>query len=317
MSWAAGACRSTAATAARLRPAAWSWRIATSTTFRGSITPTRRPCWSTASARIAHNVLHGCYSSALRVGGNEHLIEYNEVYDVVRESDDQGGVDMFGNPSFRGNVYRWNYWHDIGNDLNSGVAGQAGIRLDDAISGVLIYGNLFYRCSDGVFGGVQIHGGRDNTVDNNLFLECRTALSFSPWPEERWKEFVQRPDVVKWLHGEVEIGQPPYSTRYPELARLAEPSNVNRVWRNIAVNCGQFLAHDRGLEQTLDNYVTGCDLPPGAAAGRFPLPPDCARSEPHRLPAHPAGRHRLVRRRPAARQPVGAGTGMRPTRCRR
>lgn len=224
-------------------------------------------------ARVAHNVLHGCYSSALRVGGNDHLVEYNEVYDVVRESDDQGGVDMFGNLSYRGNVYRWNYWHDIGNDLNSGVAGQAGIRLDDAISGVLIYGNIFYRCSDGVFGGVQIHGGQDNTVDNNLFIDCRTAISFSPWPEERWKEFLQRPDVVKWLHHEVEIDRPPYSTRYPELAQLAEHRNVNRIWRNIAVNCGQFLARDRGLEQTLDNYATGCDLPPpGTGANRFPLP---------------------------------------------
>ena len=74
---------------------------------------------------------------AINLGGNEHLVELNEAHHVVQESDDQGAVDMFGNPTFRGNVFRYNFWHHIG----SGVAcGQGGIRLDDAISGVLMYG---------------------------------------------------------------------------------------------------------------------------------------------------------------------------------
>lgn len=226
-------------------------------------------------ARIAHNLIHGGNSSALRVEGNDHVVEFNEVHHVVMESDDQGGVDMFGNPGYRGNVYRYNYWHHIGNDDHTGPAGQAGIRLDDAICGVLIYGNVFYRASDSVFGGVQIHGGRDNCVDNNLFLDCRTAISFSPWPESRWKEFMTEPGVVARLHREVEINQPPYSTRYPELAQIETSSNANRVWRNLAINCGQFLARDRGAEETLENYVAGANLAADSEGrGRFPLPAD-------------------------------------------
>ena len=113
----------------------------------------------------------------MRVGGNDHVVEYNDVYRVVLESDDQGGVDMWGDPTFRGNIFRCNYWHHIGNwrHPNEGPdCGQAGIRLDDAISGVLIYGNIFYRASSGKagFGGVQIHGGKDNIFDNNLFVDC-------------------------------------------------------------------------------------------------------------------------------------------------
>ena len=98
--------------------------------------------------RIAHNRLHDIPSSAMRVSGNHHVVEYNDVYRVVLESDDQGGVDMWGDPAFRGNIFRCNYWHHIGNwrHPNEGPdCGQAGIRLDDAISGVLIYGNIFYR----------------------------------------------------------------------------------------------------------------------------------------------------------------------------
>jgi hypothetical protein len=109
--------------------------------------------------RITHNRMHDIRSSAMRVEGNDQLIEYNEIYNAVTESDDQGGVDMFGNPTFRGNVYRCNYWHHIGNWRGTGEqpkCGQAGIRLDDAICGTRIYGNVFEHCSAGKlgFGGV-------------------------------------------------------------------------------------------------------------------------------------------------------------------
>ena len=141
---------------------------------------------------------------------------------------------------------------------------------------MLIYGNVFYRCSGGHgFGGVQIHGGKDNIVDNNLFVDCRTAISFSPWPEAL-EGVPPAAEVVQWLHRQVEIDQPPYSTRYPELAQFGRASQREpRLRRNVAVNCGPFMARDRGFEQTLENYVTGCDLPPpGTGANRFPLPAD-------------------------------------------
>ena len=70
----------------------------------------------------------------MRLEGNDHIVEYNEVYEVVRETDDQGGIDLFYNVTYRGNILRYNYWHDIGSGR---ACGQAGIRLDDAISGTL------------------------------------------------------------------------------------------------------------------------------------------------------------------------------------
>ena len=188
--------------------------------------------------RIAHNRLHDIRSSALRVGGNDHTVEYNEVYIVVTESDDQGGADMWGNPTYRGNVYRYNYWHHIGNWRGQGEqpkCGQAGIRLDDAICGTLILGNVFERCSAGRtgFGGVQIHGGKDNVLENNLFMNCAAAVSFSPWSDERWREF------VKGALDAAEINRDLYVRRYPELARLAENANVNHVRTNLAWRCGE------------------------------------------------------------------------------
>ncbi|MBM3892578.1 MAG: right-handed parallel beta-helix repeat-containing protein, partial [Verrucomicrobia bacterium] len=185
--------------------------------------------------RIAHNLMHHIGSSAMRVEGNDHLVEFNEVHNAVRESDDQGGVDVFGNPTYRGNVYRHNFFHDIGSGRS---CGQAGIRLDDAISGTLIHGNVFWRCSEALFGGVQIHGGKDNIVDNNLFVDCKQAISFSPWGQKRWEQFLTEPMAAGALK-QVDITQPPYSTRYPELATLREKADANHIWRNLAVRCGK------------------------------------------------------------------------------
>jgi hypothetical protein len=206
--------------------------------------------------RIAHNRFHDAPSSALRIEGNNHLVEYNDVYNVIRESDDQGGIDVFLNPTYRGNVFRYNFWHDIGNGKD--VAGQAGIRLDDAISGTLIYGNVFYRSSDGHFGGVQIHGGKDNWVDNNLFVDCRFGVSLSQWSEKRWPEFLDS-DPIRKLLAAVKVSQPPYSTAYPDLARLRDRPFVNRIWRNLAVDSVEFLARERISQDKLDNVVTRVD----------------------------------------------------------
>ena len=206
--------------------------------------------------RVAHNLFHDSPHQAMRIEGNDHLVEFNEISNVVYESDDQGGVDMFYDPGYRGNVFRYNFWHHIGSGL---ACGQAGIRLDDIICGVLIYGNVFYRCSHSGFGGVQIHGGKDNIVDNNLFVDCKYAVSFSPWPRERWQKALESPEQVRRLHQVVDITRPPYSTRYPELARLDEDLNVNSVWRNVAIGCGEFFRNDRGRQDTMDNTVASRD----------------------------------------------------------
>jgi len=203
--------------------------------------------------RIAHNRMHGSPGHAMRVEGNDHLIEFNEVYDVVRETDDQGGLDMWFNPTYRGNVIRHNFWHDIGNDR---PCGQAAIRLDDAISGTLVYGNVFLRCSHAQFGAVQVHGGKENVVENNLFVDCRYGISFSGWGPDRWQQFLASPEVVKATTQDVDAAQPPYSTRYPALAHLADNEGVSMIWRNVVVNCGDFLTRDRGIQDQMDNSVS-------------------------------------------------------------
>jgi hypothetical protein len=204
--------------------------------------------------RIAHNLVHGIASSAFRIEGNDHLIELNEVFDVLLESDDQGGADMYGNATYRGDVFRWNWWHHIGNWHGTGEqssCGHAGIRLDDAICGVLLYGNIFQKCSAGGhgFGGVQIHGGKENVVDANVFVDNTAAISFSPWGEQRWLQF------IRGALDKGGIDRDFYVSRYPDLARLAEAHDRNHVWRNVVCRCETFLLRNRVEHDLIANWI--------------------------------------------------------------
>ncbi|MBM4090783.1 MAG: right-handed parallel beta-helix repeat-containing protein, partial [Planctomycetes bacterium] len=192
--------------------------------------------------RVAHNRFERIPSSAMRIEGNDHVIELNAIRHVVQESDDQGGLDMFGNPLYRGVVIRWNRWSDITGGTHCGAAG---VRLDDMISGVTVYGNIFERCGAVQFGGVQIHGGKENVVDNNLFVDCFAGLSFSRWGENRWHEAIAR-----FL---ADAGAEPYASRYPDLARLADGADVNWVTRNVFVRCGSTFLRDGGIQRAALN----------------------------------------------------------------
>ena len=194
--------------------------------------------------RIAHNRFERMPSSAMRVEGNDHLIELNEVRNVVQESDDQGGVDMFGNPLYRGVVFRWNRWSDIRGGTQHGAAG---VRLDDMISGVTVYGNLFERCGAVHFGGVQIHGGKENLVDGNVFVDCLAGLTFSRWGEQRWLDGIERFLAL--------ASTPVYARHYPELAGLKANANVNFVCRNVFARC-EACQRDGGVQKTALNVVT-------------------------------------------------------------
>ena len=225
--------------------------------------------------RVAHNRFHHAPSSAMRIEGNDHLIEFNQVDHVVQESDDQGGIDMWGNPSYRGVVIRYNRWQDIGGGASP--CGQAGIRFDDAISGMLVFGNLFERCSNGQFGGVQIHGGQRNIIDNNVFAGCRYGVSFSPWAQSRWVEYLSLEHIKTLMFTDVNIRVPPYSTRYPELKDLAGKANINSIWRNLFVGSEQTLCRAPSDTDAWDNQVFAemPDLKAVAAQSPFrPLPLD-------------------------------------------
>ena len=183
---------------------------------------------------ITHCKIHDVPSSAMRINGNDHIVEFNEMYHVVTESDDQGAIDMWGDPTYRGNVFRYNYIHDTGplvNDEINAHCGRAGIRLDDAISGNLVYGNIFKNCSGGSFGAIQIHGGKENLIQNNLFYQCENGISFTPWRLKQWKSYNKK--SLEFFEKNKEL----YTQSYPNLVNINKNMNTNTIIQNVFLEC--------------------------------------------------------------------------------
>jgi tetratricopeptide (TPR) repeat protein len=224
--------------------------------------------------RVAHNLLHNGPTQGIGVGGNDQIIEYNEIHSICLSSDDQSAIDSCKYLTYRGNVVRFNYVHHIDDVDHAGPFGQAGSRMDGGVSAVTFYGNIFYRCSSGRFGAVHINGGKDHWIDNNVFVDCRYAIGFFPTLGQAWQERISREEVVRRMK-RLGVHEPPYSTRYPTLSRLRKDPSVNHIWRNLVYGCGQFLDGDRGIQDLMDNYVTRED--PGfedVSSGEFELSPD-------------------------------------------
>uniref|UniRef100_UPI003216E3F3 right-handed parallel beta-helix repeat-containing protein n=1 Tax=uncultured Draconibacterium sp. TaxID=1573823 RepID=UPI003216E3F3 len=196
--------------------------------------------------------MHDIPSSAIRLNGNDHLVEYNKMYDVVTESDDQGAIDMWGTQNYRGNVIRYNYFYDVGpkgEDAINSHCGKAGVRLDDAISGVFIYGNIFRNTSVGLFGAVQIHGGKDNIVWNNIIYNCETGVSFSPWKLEKWEDYTREAKEF------FTANRLAYITKYPQIIEYDENLNRNTVIGNVLINCKKSKVRDKEGVNTWKNNL--------------------------------------------------------------
>ncbi len=210
---------------------------------------------------FAHNLVHDFSNSVLTWNGNDHLIELNEFYNCLYDADDASVMYTGRNPSGQGNIIRYNYIHHNSGRENI-QTGSAGIYLDDGTTGQVIYGNVIYKTGKpgrSQFGGVYLHGAKDNLIFNNVFIECPVAIGFGPWPQDRWEKFLISGDMKKALYSDVNISDSLYLQRYPNLRRLKAKASVNQIHNNLSVNCGTFLGFPSGrmVEQiTSDNWQT-------------------------------------------------------------
>ena len=231
--------------------------------------------------RAAHNLIHGAPHQAIGIGGNDHIFEYNVVHDICTQTDDCGAYYKGRNPSARGNIVRYNFWHNIGSPMGHG---NAAIYFDDGDGGDTVFGNIFFRCGEpgrGSFGTIFSHGGHGIRADNNIFVECKRALGSAPWDDARWKDAINGGQDCFWtdrLLKEVDITKPPYTTHYPELVGFMDPQpgqpRVSEAARNVMVRCGEVKSGNWQVPAA-DNWVTDAD--PGfvnAAHGDFRLRPD-------------------------------------------
>ena len=210
--------------------------------------------------KVRHCLFSEIPSSAIRLEGNDMLIELNEFSRCVIESDDQGAIDVFGNPLYRGNIIRWNFFHDTG---IPGLHMAAGVRLDDAISGFSIYENLFLRSSSGIFGGIQVHGGKDNYIEGNIFSDCKAGISQSAWGDRRWEATLkEKGHPVNTSLNTLDWQGNLWQNRYPALKHLTEGgTDTNYSADNLVIN-GQsvFLRKSPRFQSLNDVLLKGKEI---------------------------------------------------------
>ena len=206
-----------------------------------------------AGDRVAHCLIYDAPHNAILLAGNDHVIEYNEIHHVCLETGDAGAFYMGRDWTMRGNSVRFNFFHDL--SAAAGVPGEfhdvMAIYLDDTAAGTTVYGNLCVRAGH----AVMIGGGRDTVVENNIFVDCRPAVSLDA-RGLGWAAKSLTPGGGWDMQGKlaaVPYDKPPYSTRYPHLAGiLLDNPNAPKyvlIQRNIIVRCPQGLQIQDNADQ--------------------------------------------------------------------
>ncbi len=152
--------------------------------------------------RISHNLMHDLPRFGIGWSGNDHIIEYNEIRHCNLETADCGAIYCWQvDWTKRGTQIRYNYLHDIigfGQENGKWTSPHMnwGIYLDDGTCGTHVYGNIVART---ILGGVHVHGGRDNVIENNILVDGRDSqVQYSgyvqgghpvPMMTETWKQF--------------------------------------------------------------------------------------------------------------------------------
>ena len=109
--------------------------------------------------RVAHNIFKNGAHAAIQFQGIDCVMEYNIFDNMMMTTDDFGAIYTYNSVGLRDNIIRYNLFTNIG---------VYGVYLDNNTCGQQVYGNVFYDVSN----AVVLHGGRDNDVHDNLFIDC-------------------------------------------------------------------------------------------------------------------------------------------------
>jgi hypothetical protein len=198
---------------------------------------------------------------AIGLGGNDHVVEFNEVRRVCLETDDAGAFYMGRDWTARGNVVRYNVFHHLGSgDVQA-------VYLDDFASGTTVLGNVCH----GAFRGVLLGGGRDNRIERNVFLDCKYAIHVDQRGIGWASSYIGGTETTLYdLMERYNATEPPFSERYPELKTLTddEPGKAKGtvIAGNVVQRCERFLHLRDGLtEDTPYLTIRGNLIDEGAA----------------------------------------------------
>lgn len=215
--------------------------------------------------RISNVEIFNAPSMAILLHGNDHLLEYCDIYDVCREVDDQGAFYYGRDPAEQGNRVQYCYFHDF-----SSAHRVSATYHDDGACGMEVFGCVYFR--SGTI-PVLIGGGHDIVYRNNIFIDMPMAIHIDN-RMEGWGRGMLDPDgIVDQRLKAVRFTEPPYATAYPKLPHYWE--GTPRVPRgnvfagNLFYKIGRLLNGSPSWADWSNNWMTNQD--PGFADPENPL----------------------------------------------
>lgn len=189
--------------------------------------------------KIRHSLFADIPSSAIRLEACDALIELTRFRRCVYESGDQGAIDMWANPLYRGNIIRWNDFDSIAN--NTAHLGAAAVRHDDYISGFMVAQNVFRQGSRHGFGSVQFNQGTDNYVEGNVIVDWHKAFSGGSMVGKHWAGRITGHPNSQRILAATEWQSEAWKTKYPMVRDLMNgDDNHNYLVGNLRLGSGSW-----------------------------------------------------------------------------
>lgn len=166
---------------------------------------------------VAGNTISDGPHTAILFSGNDHVIENNEISNVVTETSDAGAIYVGRDFTSYGNEIRGNLLRNI--QPYASDREVKGVYIDDQASGITVRQNIFAYVQQPVF----IGGGRDNVIENNIFYHSSPVVHLDARGVEGQMSQTVDPSGP-WL---TRLEAVPYrstlfASRFPNLSRIRE-----------------------------------------------------------------------------------------------
>ena len=173
---------------------------------------------------VEHNSMHDFMHQVIMFSGNNHSIQYNNIYNAITYGEDAGVIYSGRDWSWQGNKINYNFIHNIKN--NYGHSFVSAVYFDDSLSGNEIIGNVFYNIDGNT---IFINGGRNNTIKNNLCYSVATAyVGTNHGTRSVNNKIGDSFNLLEKLKKDhVNYKAEPWLSSYPKLASM--PSNWNAI----------------------------------------------------------------------------------------
>ena len=205
------------------------------TTAAGAACTSAAIALSGVGNRAAHNLIHDAPHMAIGFGGNDHVIEFNEIHSVCYESNDAGAIYAGRDWTMRGHVIRYNYLHHI-NGFEA--KGCVGVYLDDMFASAAIVGNVFYKVTRPRSSAADATTPSRTTSSSTARRRCTSTRARWAGPHEHADDWIKEEKEKGTISG-IAYNKPPYSERFPQLVNIIddEPKapKGNLIARNICV----------------------------------------------------------------------------------